>query len=270
MKNLIFIYLIFFSFSSFSADTPSICKRTQTVIKSYLSDPSSRIAFRNGGGLIGGGVCWWHSRLQRSSAYLVSFLPDASKPSKPEVWNILSTLRKMNAPAIIPGYRDFETFSRDWEREVQGMLDDWQKLDGFFNFQWIRGISGSSRLDPEAMELRMKSVYETYLSSPTPVWIMAQIRGIEAHSYLILNMTARENGYDMEVIDSNYPSDLLKIEYYIGDVELTAPNVGFTFVPYVGFQNDLRQIFSTLERECGRPSHTLVLPAIPLGDVEIP
>ena len=80
--------------------------------------------------------------MQRSSAYLVSYRPELPPPTRPELLKILLSLRNMDSVVVIPGYEDYLTFSHDYKKEIQEVLDGWQKLDGFFNFQWIRGISG--------------------------------------------------------------------------------------------------------------------------------
>lgn len=244
------------------ASESNICSRGQNDIKIQLQDTSSRISFKNGGGLINGGVCWWHSRLQRSSAWLVQFEPERNPPSKPELQKIIHSLRVMNQIVRIPGYRDFETFSRDYKKELQAMLESWQREDGFLNFEWIRGISGKHSLPPGKMQIQMDSVYDFFKKSPAPVWIMAQIKGITSHSFLLLDMIQNEHGYDLYIIDSNHPQETLKIEYYIGDGHLK--NDDYTFVPYVGFQNDFKKIFKALSANCQQLREI----DFPEGDIE--
>lgn len=196
------------------------------------------------------GVCWWHNRFQRSSAYLAKYNPDGLPPGKAEARKLLQSLMFMNRVVEIPGYSDLETFSRDYQNEIQAVLNDWQKIDGIINFQWLRGISGRSQLGAQQMKLRMDDVYKHYQTSPVPVWIMAQIKGITSHSFLILNMEKRVNGFDLDVIDSNKPMETVRIEYYHGDKNLRPPGVKYTFVPYVGFQNDFRKISAALKAHC--------------------
>lgn len=262
------LLLIFLSLISLSVSAQTFCGRSQTNIKTYLEDSSSRISFKNNGGLFNGGVCWWHNRLQRSSAYLVKFAPELNPPTIPEVYQILYQLRTMSKVTIIPGYHDFETFTKDFKPQVQAMLNSWQKKDGFYNFEWLRGISGRSALDPQSMRLRMNDVYDHYKKSPAPLWIMAQIKGITSHSLLVLHMEQTENGYDLKVIDSNHPADILQISYYQGDVNLKAPKDKYTFVPYAGFQQDFRLISSALRNHCGDKSLLLDVSEIRDGEVE--
>lgn len=241
---------LFFTLLSFSAVAGEFCGRRQPDIKALLHETSSRIAFKNGGGLLNKGVCWWHNRLQRSSAYLAKFNPAGNPPDLRQVKQILTSLVLMNRVVVIPGYSDFETFSRDYQREVQAVLNDWQKLDGFFNFEWIRGISGRSSLSSRDMLLRMNDIFKQYSSSPVPLWIMAQIKGVTSHSFLVLNMIKRPNGFDLDVIDSNDPQKTIRIEYNQGDRFLRPPGEKYSFVPYSGFQNDFRKISAALKQHC--------------------
>lgn len=260
MKLLLPLFL-FMTSPLFATD---ICVRTQGDMKNLLQTSSSRIAFKNDGGMFNGGVCWWHNRLQRSSAYLVKFEPHKKMPTDPELKKILFNLRTMQDVAVIPGYSDFETFSRDYQNEIQLLLEDWQRRDGVLNFEWIRGISGKHRLPPGQMRERMDTVYNFFKKSPSPVWLMAQIKGITSHSFLLLNMQQTQVGYKLEVIDSNHPDKTLSLDYANGDTYLR--NDDYTFVPYTGFQNDFKNILSTISRSCGQ--HPVSID-IPEGDIEL-
>lgn len=266
MKKSLLILSLFVSTTVYSSD---FCQRTQEDIRGLLHDKSSRIAFKNDGGLFNQGVCWWHNRLQRASAYLVIFEPSAPRPSTSEAWKLLTDLRSMNQTVIIPGYKDFESFSLDYKHEVQAILNGWQKRDGFYNFEWIRGISGKSSLPSGQMLERMKIIYTHFKKSPTPLWIMAQIKGITSHSMLILEMTETTVGYEMKVIDSNYPQETVSIVYQNGDTSLEGHKGKYTFVPYSGFQKDFVKINNALKTRCGDKAIQLPVKDIPQGEVEL-
>lgn len=259
--------LLFFLFPTLVLAS-DFCVRTQSELKEHLMQEDSRIAFKNGGGLFNGGVCWWHSRLQRASAYLIKFAPEKNPPTVPEVNQILTTLVTMKRVVTIPGYRDFKTFTHDFQGLVQAYLDRWQRYDGFYNLEWIRGISGKAELSPELLREHMKGLYSYYKSSPTPLWIMAQIKGITSHSLLVLKMTETENGYDLEVIDSNHPQETIALQYHDGDRSLHARGERYTFIPYVGFQNDFRLISRALKSECGSLAAPLPLDELQDGAIE--
>lgn len=264
-KTLLFLCISFSSLPLFAQD---FCARTQNDIKTHLLLSESRIAFKNAGGLFNGGVCWWHNRLQRSSAYLVRFEPRKPKPSRPELMKILATLRLMNEVVVIPGFSDFVTFSKTYHFDVQSMLNEWQKIDGLLNFEWLRGISGQASLNPLAMKARMFDVYDYYKTSPTPLWVMAQIRGITSHGFLIVDMEQTPKGFMMEVIDSNHPLETYTVEYQEGDRFLRPRDEKYTFVPYVGFQNDYKLLAGALKKECKNKSVLINFENIREGQIE--
>jgi hypothetical protein len=266
MNKIIFSF--FFILFAQNLKASDICSRTSQDIRSYLDEKSSRMSFKNDGGLFNQGVCWWHNRLQRSSAYLITFEPASPVPSRPEVLKILMSLRNMDSAVVIPGYEDFSSFSQDFKKEIQSMLDGWQKYDGFYNFEWIRGVSGRSSLSIEEMRLRMVDVYTHYKTSPAPLWIMAQIKGVTSHSFLVVKMRELEHGYELEVIDSNLPEETRMIHYYVGDTSLKVDDGKYTFVPYVGFQNDFRKIASALRLRCGDKEFPLDLRHLKDGQIE--
>lgn len=248
MKSLSLI-LLFLS-SSLSLAQDPFCQRTQKDIIQLIDHPLQRIAFKNRGGLFKGGVCWWHSRLQRSSYYLARYAPSAPKPNVSEVRSILGHLRRMDSVVVIPGYDNFESFTREHEAQVQKVLEEWQKIDGFLNMKWIKGISGNYRLSAKKLEARMKLVYETYKSSPTPIWVLAQMKGIIAHSFLVRRMEVLPSGYLMEVIDSNKPGEMRTIRYQFGDTSLKIQRTKREFVLYTGFQQDFVKMKRSLQRHC--------------------
>jgi hypothetical protein len=266
-KSFLIILCFCISFSSQAAD---LCTRTQSDLKLNLLHEDSRIAFKNNGGIFNGGVCWWHSRLQRSSLYLVRFQPHKNPPTISEVQKILKSLREMKTVVNIPGHSNFRTFSQDFQKEIQQFLNQWQKRDGIFNSEWTRGISGRSSLSSEEMKIRMNDIYKFYKDSPTPLWIMAQIKGITAHSFLVVDMLQTESGYEMNVVDSNHPAETTKVSYYHGDTSLKVTGEDYSFVPYVGFQNDFKLIASALKNECGHLTQKWDLERLKNGNIELP
>lgn len=267
MKTFLAFFMVLISTSVFGND---FCSKNEEDIRTQLSEVRSRIAFQNRGGLINGGVCWWHSRLQRSSVYLVEFRPEVrQKPTKEEAKKILRHLRDMDRVVVINGYSNFREFSYDFRREAQKMLEGWQRIDGFINQEWIRGISGKSSLSSSGLKLQMEKIYTAYKSSPTPVWLMLQIKGITAHAALVTSMVENSKGYYLTVIDSNNPLDESEIYYSFGDTSLRIEGEGYSFIPYLGFQKDFKKIFSSLSKHCkGSGLNVEGLPIIE-GDIEV-
>jgi hypothetical protein len=270
MKILILLGLLVSTFSY--AQNRSFCERNRSDILTLMQETSARIGFDNAGGIGNGGVCWWHNRLQRSSFFLAKFQPDKSRPNAKQIADIVTGLRFMERVVIIPGYEDFESFTKANQKHIQQVLNDWQVYDGFYNFQWLRGISGNYMLPPKEMEVRMNSVYASYQKSPAAMWIMAQMKGITSHSFLILKMDQVNGGYDMDLIDSNHPMEIVTVKYTFGDQFLVTDRSKSKFVPYVGFQEDFRKISKGLVGYCRNKRMELLedFAEIRDGEIELP
>lgn len=245
----------------------SLCERLDKGAERYLEHSDSRISFKNDGGLLNGGVCWWHARLQRSSAYLAEFKPTLPRPTSSELKVILRHLKFQNSVVTIPGFNNFSEFTAVYKNEIQSMLEGWQREDGFFNMQWLRGISGQYQLPSEKMKERMNILFDQYVKSPQPIWIMAQIKGIESHSFLVLDMMVTSNGFDLKLIDSNAPQITKTVLYSYGDTFLKHPSDSYSYVPYLGFQKDFQNLQASVNRYCGNAF--LDSSEIPLGEVEV-
>jgi hypothetical protein len=246
----------------------TLCERSyDSQVINYLQDSTSRLSFKNRGGLFNGGVCWWHSRLQRASALLVEFKPELPPISAKEVPQLLKEIKLMKKVVQIKGFANFHSFSQVYQKEIQSLLEAWQREDGFLNQQWIRGVSGKYELESIAMKVRMDTLYDQFKKSPHPVWIMAQIKGIESHSFLLLKMQQKPDGYELLLIDSNFPLENKIIFYKPGDRWLKHPKDKYSFVPYLGFQKDFLSINSTLDHHCERNSWDSR--DIILGEIEV-
>jgi hypothetical protein len=244
-----FFILILFLFQFAQARAEDFCSRGANSITQAFLEPSNRMGFKNHGGIANGGVCWWHSRLQRSSVYLARFAPDKPKPSDEEALLIIQSLINFSQVVEIPGYPDFNAFSEHYEALIQKELNAWQIRDGFISQQWIRGISGVSRLPDFLMKMRMDRVYDQFRSSRPGMWLMVQIRGVTSHALLLLSMEPTKDGYDLSVIDSNRPSETRELQYRFGDENLYLGNT--PFVPYPGFFRDQERIDDALRKYCG-------------------
>ncbi len=261
-------YLFILALTSFNLYAQNVCERIQQGVIPYLETRESRIQFKNRGGLFNGGVCWWHSRLQRASSYLVDFRPELNRPGKEELNKILKTLKTMSGTVIIPGFADFLTFTEAYKAEVQSVLEQWQKEDGFINQQWVRGISGKYELPPIEMKTRMDGLYDLFQKSPHPMWVMAQIKGIESHAFLVLDMIPQGAGYELRVIDSNVPLETKIFNFVNGDRFLKHPKDKYSFVPYSGFQKDYDAILNSVKKRCG-DIFDIDSREIPRGEIEV-
>lgn len=255
--------------SSLYAQSRAFCERNRNDILALMQEKSARLAFRNTGGIGNGGVCWWHSRLQRSSFFLARYNPTAAKPTNGQLNQIIAGLRSMDKVVVIPGFENFNSFSKAYQNQLQSMLNDWQVYDGLFNFQWIRGISGKPTLPAKDMEARMDDIYNNFRQSPAAMWIMAQMEGITSHSFLVFNIAKVNGGYDLDLIDSNNPMEMVYVKYQEGDQSLHSNRSNTPFVPYVGFQEDFRKISKGLSSHCRNKSSELLEDFRDIRDGEI-
>lgn len=229
-----------------------ICSRTPAEFQRMIFDPNNRLAFANDGGLLDGGVCWWHSRFQRAANYLAVFRPDLPKPTEDEAFFLVFRLTQMNRVVEIPGYANLHEFSSDFERVIQERLEFWQAWDGFFNQAWIRGLSGGTRMRAGKMAARMDRLYQEVEGSHRIVFQMLQLEGITSHSWLVAGVTKIANGYLLHIVDSNAPLATRTFLYRYGDTTIYSPSFKEYFAPYRGFTRDLRKILRTLREYCGK------------------
>jgi len=234
--------------SSLAAQASPLCDRNRSSLFLEFLDPVNRIAFKNHGGLMNGGVCWWHSRLQRSAIYLAGFAPEKPAPSGADARALIRHLIRFDSVVEIPGYANFHDFSRDFEQVIQKELEAWQLRDGFLHQQWVRGLYGRPSMPAAVLKRRMERIYSRFLSSKPGLWIMAQLPGITSHALLLIGMEKTEQGYRMKAIDSNRPGTTRDLVYAEGDQSIALGKDHFT--PFAGFQTDQEEIDETLESYC--------------------
>ena len=235
-------------FSSWAQAASPLCSRDRNTLVNAFQEPSNRIAFKNHGGLLNGGVCWWHSRLQRSAVYLSQFAPEQAKPNDSEARRLIRHLIRFDSVITIPGYSSFSEFSRDFEALIQRELETWQIEDGFIFQQWIRGLYGRPEMPAAVLKRRMDRIYSKFTRSKPGLWLMAQLPGITSHALLLIRMKKTDHGYQLTVIDSNRPQDNRELTYTVGDRSIALGTS--TFTPFVGFHTDQEEIDETLEEYC--------------------
>jgi len=235
-------------FCSWAHAASPLCTRDRNTLLNAFQDPANRISFKNHGGLFNGGVCWWHSRLQRSAIYLTEFAPDQARPSNAEARELIRHLIRFDSVVTIPGYSHFSEFTRDFESVIQKELETWQIEDGFIFQQWIRGLYGRPKMPAAALKRKMDRIYAKFTHSSPGLWLMAQLPGITSHALLLIGMEKTEQGYRMTVIDSNRPQMNRELIYTVGDHAIPLGNDSFT--PFAGFYTDQDEIDETLQEYC--------------------
>lgn len=229
----------------------SFCRdrQDQYFYQNELKKITSRLTFSNRGGLGKSGVCWWHNRFQRNAVYLTYFRPDLPKPSLKEAKKIIKAIRKANQIVLIPGYKDFYSFSSDFYEEILGTLEKWLVKETFVNQSWVRGSIGKTTQDAVTMESLMDELYQL-VNRGEVVYQKLQLKGIEAHSWLVIGMTRNADGYDLSVIDSNFPTITTEFQYYRGDTYLSYFEDSRVFVPYTEFRKENLKLNQIVKNFC--------------------
>lgn len=217
----------------------------------------SLFSFENQGGLGNGGVCWWHSRFQRNSLYLTVYRPGEERPSQAELEKIIAKIRTGNSVVVIPGYSDFSEFSYKNQKFIQKELENWQKLDGFAKFGWVSGISGSEVVSANELKKMMDELYQNVEVEGNIAYQKLQIKGITAHAWLVVNMKQVNGGYDLEVLDSNFPSSTGFYRYRSGQTNFEHPYYG-KFTPYLERSDEMKAIKMAVMKQCNPAEYKII------------
>ncbi|MFO8184235.1 MAG: hypothetical protein R6U39_08685 [Candidatus Aegiribacteria sp.] len=204
------------------------------------------LSFTNSGGLLGKGVCWWHSRFTRAALYLAFFLPDRPRPGRARARDIISSLMKADRIVAIPGYECLREFSAEYERDIRRTLERRQLLEGLVFLAWINGLAGASDTGPCRMKTLMDRIYAE-CSARGLVYVKFQTPGIDAHSLIITGCRPdRYGGYAVRYLDSNrLREEVLRYRTGFGSLELAS---GMTGVPYVQRSGELRRFLKLTDR----------------------
>ena len=258
LPNLLIFASIVFNFQAI-AQSPSMSESRfcsdrvdKNFVKKLAMDSDNLMSFVNQGGLINGGVCWWHSRFQRNALYLTIYKPDLPKPTEDEARVLVKKIRAATEVVVIPGYRNFHEFSSENEEIIQQILEGWQERDSFLRFAWIKGLSGSSKVAPEKMKALMDQIYKEVEVNKNISYNKLQIKGIESHAWLVVHMKKVSGGYDLEVIDSNLATSTETYAYREGETEIVNYHDSFTFTPYLEQSNELNKIYNTISEKCAQ------------------
>jgi hypothetical protein len=265
--NFLFLLTSIFTSKAFASSAYQITSKQDlcTAIqdggffqKKLLNDPDSRLAFRNLPGLINRGVCWWHSRFTRAATYLTVFRPDILKKPRPyEVIKILRHIRRRDKVVEITGYRNLYEFSADHKSLIEKELNRWSLIDAF-NFSLVNGLRGDSEETPRSLETMMDNLFHLVKERGRIVFQTLQLPGFSAHSWLVVDMQATLDGYEISVVDSNY-SDIQQWNYKRGQTSFWYSSREFLpveghFVPYANqdWQEEEDRIMGIVKNYCNK------------------
>ncbi len=262
-KTLLVLGVCAFSFSAMAKATPSqsidqFCadRSSESFTKELLQSSSNLMAFANRGGMANGGVCWWHSRFQRSATYLTIYKPGNDYPSKAEAEKIIGKIRDGKEIITIGGFRNFSEFSSAYRAEIQRELEKWQKADGIARFNWVMGLKGSNVVEAPKFREMMDELYQYVEIEGNIAYQKLQIKGVTAHAWLVVNMKKTSRGYDLEVLDSNYPSQTMVYRYQDGMTNFNHTYYG-AFTPYLERRAELDSVKMAILEKCNPAEYKL-------------
>lgn len=92
--------------ASQSAAEYCVDRRDENFMQDLAKNSQNHLAFRNSGGLLNGGVCWWHSRFTRNALYLAIYRPDLPRPNGDQMASIIRDIRNGRTVVTIssPGH----------------------------------------------------------------------------------------------------------------------------------------------------------------------
>ncbi len=255
-STLLAIAALACSFSAMASVTASqsldqFCSDRASIksVKELTASSENLMGFSNRGGIGNGGVCWWHSRMQRNALYLTIYKPAEKRPTAEEAKIIVEKLRAGKDIVVIPGYENFNEFSSYNSGVIQRELDKWQKGDGVLKFNWVIGLKGKSHVKADKLKDMMDELYEYVEGEGNIAYQKLQIKGIVAHAWLVVNMKKVGNGYDLQVLDSNYPSTTLLYKYRPGMTNFNHYFYG-DFVPYLERTGEMTKLTNVILKKC--------------------
>lgn len=249
MAALACSFNLYAKISSKNIDQFCVDRTDSGFVKELTGDVNNLMAFSNHGGLVNGGVCWWHSRFQRNALYLTIYSPDKKRPEHKEAVRIVEKIREGSEIVEIPGYNNFNEFSYSHRREIQRELEKWQKGDGILKFNWVIGLSGDNVVSPAKMKTMMDELYDYVEVQGQIAYQKLQIKGITAHAWLVINMKKTMDGYDLEVLDSNYPNQTKVYNYKEGQQSFHHSFYG-DFTPYLERKAEMDKVGLAIMKTC--------------------
>ncbi len=256
-KLIKFSLLVLLAFSSslmasqMPQDRADFCTRfeNQTELLDLTTNTENLINFKNDGGLFNAGVCWWHSRFQRNLLYLTIFKPELNRPKKNEIQNLIAEIRFAQKVITIPGFHNVEDFTKEYRSEILRELADWQLFDGIVLKAWITGIQGSTRVHKDVLKKMLDEVYDYVKIKNKIAYQKLQIKGITAHSWLVVGIKKKPNGYSIGIIDSNTPRQTTQYKYEYGNTSFYDKDYG-VFVPYLEFKREEERLTAIAKKYC--------------------
>jgi hypothetical protein len=249
LATLAFSFNVMATTSSQSTDQFCADRADPNYLKELIEHPANLLPFRNQGGIANGGVCWWHSRFQRNALYLTYYQPAEKAPNGKEAAKIISQIRAGDSVVRIPGFRNFSEFASAYADQVLRELEKWQKNDGILKFNWVNGLAGKTIAGSDNLKDKMDELYQYVEVEGNIAYTKLQIKGIDSHAWLIVHVEKTEVGYDLEVLDSNFPEGTYTYRYITGEKSFFKDVYG-QFTPYLERKNELNDLKMGIMKQC--------------------
>lgn len=252
-----------------SQSTEQFCadRSDGSFVKNLSRISTNLMSFKNHGGIGNGGVCWWHSRFQRSALYLTVYKPAEPMPDTEEAKKIIKKIRAANEIVTIPGFQNFYQFSGAYYALIQDELERWQKTDGITKFNWVMGLSGVSESSPKKMKKKMDELFQYVVLEGNIAYQKLQIKGLMAHAWLVVDMKKVDDGYDLEIIDSNFQWSTSFYKYRNGQTAFDYHAYGKAN-PYLEREREMEGIHLAVLKVCDPEEYERKKPVVPNNNNE--
>ncbi len=278
MKSLLVYFLFIFASMAYTTETygyastarQNFCRQASNkeFFQNRLASSHSRIAFDNkrhysafnliGVNSVKVGICWWHSRFQRSLNYLAVPRPlntGESPMNDQEIRGAINDVINESRVVELRGYKSILDFTVKNKKVILHFLTYWQLIDAP---QAVRGLVGGPEVESENLKAKMHDLYNDVAVKKSIPFQVQQLEGIEAHSWLVFSIAKtfknrKWTGYTILAVDSNQASKLEFINYNFGDTQLSSGKK--RFVPYTQRPQSELRYFTALAYYC-KPQKT--------------
>ena len=242
------------------------CSRSWDDFQTRSQETYNHVGFDNSnGGLFNFALCLWHSRFQRNASYLAVFRPELQKPTANEASKLIDQIYSKKKVVEIPGYSNLQEFSTDFAPEIKKRLKESQKFDGLVRQTWINTLTGKTETDPEKLKATLDDIYNEVMNLKRITYLKLKYTKFDIHAWLVVKMTvlpSPDEGYELDIIDSNFSGEILKRTYRMGDKSLDLGyeigNQAAHLVPYVERQDEFKEYTKNIVKYCSGAKYHVI------------
>ncbi|MFY7994165.1 MAG: hypothetical protein ACOVP4_12790 [Bacteriovoracaceae bacterium] len=156
-------------------------------------------------GIFGIGYCWWHSRFTLNSSLVSSFNDPQGIEVKTDedAKKVVKSIRRGKIVRV-KNYKNLSEFGAKYEQLIKRELNKWQLSDTLKGY-WINGLKGKPVMKSEKLDKHISEIYEVFQKDKKPIYQILQVKGLMAHSWVVINIERKDDVYTFTAIDSLYP-----------------------------------------------------------------